>query len=62
VIHYRFFELIKSIFLDGNPGGVKHAMKLLGRDSGEVRLPVAAVNESAARQIEQALRQTGLLK
>ena len=39
-IHLRHFEMIKSLFLDGNPVGVKTAMAILGRDTGELRLPL----------------------
>src|SRR5665213_4511152 len=38
-IHHRLFPLIRSLFLDGNPAGIKHAMKVIGLDSGELRLP-----------------------
>src|SRR5690349_16653749 len=38
-IHHKLFPLIKTLFLDGNPVGIKHAMKVAGRDTGELRLP-----------------------
>jgi 4-hydroxy-tetrahydrodipicolinate synthase len=60
--HDRFYNLTKSLFLDGNPAGVKCAMQLLGRDSGEVRLPVVEVSESTRTAIAEQLRVVGLLK
>ncbi|MFN4243052.1 MAG: 4-hydroxy-tetrahydrodipicolinate synthase [Tepidisphaerales bacterium] len=39
-LHVRLFPLIKALFADGNPAGVKAAMKLAGLDSGELRLPL----------------------
>jgi len=60
-IHHQLYGLTKSLFADGNPGGVKHAMKLLGRDTGEVRLPLAEPNEATQRLIGEQLRVVGLL-
>ena len=55
-IHHRYFPLVKSLFLDGNPVGVKHAMQLLGRDSGELRLPLAPCCEAAAAVVAEQLK------
>jgi 4-hydroxy-tetrahydrodipicolinate synthase len=52
-IHHALFPLIRAIFLDGNPAGIKYAMKLAGRDSGELRLPLCEVSDAAKRKIEQ---------
>lgn len=59
-IHDRLFALVKSLFLDGNPAGVKCAMKLLGRDTGEMRLPLVDVSESTRAIIAQQLAAVGL--
>ncbi|MGH7179745.1 MAG: 4-hydroxy-tetrahydrodipicolinate synthase, partial [Tepidisphaeraceae bacterium] len=45
-IHRRLAPLIRSLFLDGNPAGIKCAMSLAARDSGELRLPLCGVSES----------------
>ena len=50
-IHFRLFPLIKSLFLDGNPVGVKYAMKIAGLDSGELRLPLVEASESTKKLI-----------
>jgi 4-hydroxy-tetrahydrodipicolinate synthase len=60
-IHARYYNLTKSLFLDGNPAGVKYALKLLGRDSGEMRLPVVEVSEPTKKTLETNLRAVGLL-
>jgi 4-hydroxy-tetrahydrodipicolinate synthase len=57
-IHHRVFPLIKPLFADGNPAGIKYAMKLLGRDSGEMRLPLVEVSESNRALIQQQLKST----
>ena len=46
VIHTKLFPLIKSLFLDGNPVGIKYAMKVAGRDTGELRLPLVEASEA----------------
>ncbi len=56
-IHRRLFPLLKPLFADGNPPGIKCAMKLLGRDSGEMRLPLVEVSESTRAAIQQQLEE-----
>ena len=60
-IHHEVWELTKALFLDGNPGGAKAAMKMLGRDSGELRLPLVPANETTQRAIAAALGALGML-
>jgi 4-hydroxy-tetrahydrodipicolinate synthase len=55
-IHHKLFPLVKTLFLDGNPGGIKHAMKLAGRDTGEMRLPLWEANEPTRKAIEEQVR------
>ena len=57
IIHRRLFPLIKSLFLDGNPVGVKHAMKVAGRDTGELRLPLWEASEATKQTIEKLTRE-----
>jgi 4-hydroxy-tetrahydrodipicolinate synthase len=59
-IHHELFPLIKSLFLDGNPVGIKHAMKVAGRDSGELRLPLVEASEATRKTIEGCVRSLGL--
>ena len=56
--HHGLFPLIKSLFLDGNPAGIKHAMKVAGLDSGELRLPLWEANEATRAAIEAAMGRT----
>ena len=59
-VHHQLFPFIRSLFLDGNPVGIKHAMKLAGLDSGELRLPLWEASESTRKLIEQHLRTLGI--
>ena len=58
-LHKRLFPLVKAIFLDGNPAGIKHAMKVAGMDSGELRLPLWEANEATKRAIEETMSAAG---
>lgn len=59
-IHHRLFLLTKALFADGNPAGVKHAMKLAGIDSGEMRLPLWEANESTRSAIAAEMKKLDL--
>ena len=51
-IHRSLFPLIKTLFLDGNPVGIKYAMKLAGTDTGDLRLPLWEASEATKKAIE----------
>ena len=50
-IHHRLFPFIRSLFLDGNPVGIKHAMRSPGSISGELRLPLWEAGEAIAKRL-----------
>jgi 4-hydroxy-tetrahydrodipicolinate synthase len=58
-LHQKLFPLTKSLFVDGNPVGIKHAMKVAGLDSGQLRLPLWEASESTKRLIEQCMKDAG---
>jgi 4-hydroxy-tetrahydrodipicolinate synthase len=58
-IHYQLFPLIKAIFADGNPVGIKYAMKVAGMDTGELRLPLYEASEATKKQIELFMAPAG---
>jgi 4-hydroxy-tetrahydrodipicolinate synthase len=60
-IHLRLFPLFRSLFLENNPGGVKAAMQLLRRDTGEMRLPLVEITPPNKLAVRQALINAGLL-
>jgi 4-hydroxy-tetrahydrodipicolinate synthase len=59
-VHFELFPLIKTLFLDGNPAGIKHALKVAGLDSGEMRLPLWQASEPTQRAIEAAMEKLGV--
>jgi 4-hydroxy-tetrahydrodipicolinate synthase len=58
-LHHRLFPLIKSLFVEGNPVGIKYAMKVAGLDSGQLRLPLWEASEGTKRLIEQCMKEAG---
>ena len=53
----NLFPLIRSMFIDGNPVGIKYAMKVAGMDSGELRLPLWEAGENTKKLIEQCMKE-----
>jgi 4-hydroxy-tetrahydrodipicolinate synthase len=53
-------ELNRMMFVETNPGPVKAAVALLGRASGELRLPLAPVSEASLGKIREAMVRFGL--
>lgn len=50
-IHFRLYEMMKTIFSDGSPGGIKVVMESMGLCKNVVRLPLAPVS----KQVEEKL-------
>lgn len=59
-IHHKLFPLIKSLFIDGNPAGIKAAMQHVGRDTGEMRLPIVEASEGTRSLIARLVDQLAL--
>ncbi|MEM9353044.1 MAG: 4-hydroxy-tetrahydrodipicolinate synthase [Planctomycetota bacterium] len=60
--HQRLFPLCRDMLsLATNPIPVKAAMELLGRDSGELRLPMTALEPAERQALQETLTGYGLL-
>jgi 4-hydroxy-tetrahydrodipicolinate synthase len=55
-LHCKVVELIDNLFVEGNPGGAKAALSILGVVKNIVRLPLAPVGESTHRKLELLLK------
>lgn len=63
VWHYKLFPLCRDLLgLATNPIPIKAAMQLLGRDTGDVRLPLTPLTSSEMENLSATLRRYGLLK
>ncbi len=60
--HARLFPLCRDMLgLSTNPIPIKAAMALLGRDTGEVRLPLTPLSDAEREKLRTSLRNYGLL-
>ncbi len=59
-LFYRFFPLVKSMFLETNPQCVKFAMGAAGKCSSKLRLPLVDPLEATQQQIMNELVNAGL--
>ncbi|HPP53674.1 MAG TPA: dihydrodipicolinate synthase family protein, partial [Thermoguttaceae bacterium] len=60
--HKRLFSLCREMLsLATNPIPIKSAMKMLGRDTGEVRLPLVPLSSEQEAKLRRTLAAYGLL-
>lgn len=57
----RYHALFAALFAETNPIPVKAAMKLMGLDSGILRLPLTEIGEEALQGLRTAMHGVGLL-
>ena len=60
--HLRLLEVMRQLFVEGNPGGIKEALKVLGICGDRMRLPLWNVSEATAKQIYAALADAEVVK
>src|SRR3984957_12452502 len=61
-LHYRLFPLCRDMLgAATNPIPIKTAMKFLGRDTGEVRLPWCPRDAASENKLKQTLKEYGLI-
>jgi 4-hydroxy-tetrahydrodipicolinate synthase len=60
-VHYELVPLFEALFLETNPIPLKAAMAMLGKMTGDVRLPLTPVTEPNRKRLEAALRAAGLV-
>lgn len=52
-IHYKLYNIMKAIFADGNPGGIKALLSQMGICKNIVRLPLATVSQQVFDNLNQ---------
>jgi 4-hydroxy-tetrahydrodipicolinate synthase len=55
VIHHKFAELFKLLFVDGNPAGVKAMLNMMGMIENKLRLPLVPTRITAYESIRKIL-------
>jgi 4-hydroxy-tetrahydrodipicolinate synthase len=54
-LHYKLVDITDQLFADGNPGGVKAALKIKGICGDDVRLPLVKVNSGVYSKLEELI-------
>ncbi|HYE02846.1 MAG TPA: 4-hydroxy-tetrahydrodipicolinate synthase [Phycisphaerales bacterium] len=60
-VHRELAGLCRALFVETNPIPVKAALRLLGRDSGELRLPMTEATPETVAALRRPLAKLGLL-
>jgi len=55
-LHHAIYPLMRSMFLDGNPVGIKYAMSVAKLDTGEMRLPLWEASDATKKIIKEQMR------
>ena len=54
-IHSKLLEFIDTLFIEGNPAGIKAALSILGIIENNLRLPLVPVNEQTYQKLEKLI-------
>jgi 4-hydroxy-tetrahydrodipicolinate synthase len=57
----RLMPLHQALFCETSPGPVKYAASLLGKCTGELRLPLVEIKDSSKERVKKAMISAGLL-
>lgn len=55
-LHYGLVDITDQLFADGNPGGIKYALNLLGICKPYVRLPLCEPNQKVKDSLTQLIK------
>jgi len=61
-LHYRMLPIVRLLFIENNPGGIKAAMELAGLCSGELRMPMCPMQKENIAKMDKALADYGVKK
>jgi len=55
VLHYQLLEIIEYLFKDGNPGGIKAVLEMMGICQNNLRLPLVKINKRVYNHLKLLL-------
>ena len=61
-LQIEYLDLINALFIEVNPIPVKEALNLMGKPSGECRMPLYAMEDKNVLVLKSALEKHGLIK
>ena len=53
--HYKLLDIIEQLFVEGNPGGIKAALKILGVCEDHLRLPLWNVSDKTYNKLKELI-------
>jgi 4-hydroxy-tetrahydrodipicolinate synthase len=59
--HYQLFDMINSIFKEGNPGGIKEVLSILEVCDNHLRLPLWNVSNELHQALKNKMQEKGLM-
>jgi 4-hydroxy-tetrahydrodipicolinate synthase len=54
-IHYQLYAIMKGIFMEGNPGGIKYVLSKMGLCENYVRLPLAPISKTSETKLDEMM-------
>lgn len=60
IIHHKFAELFKLLFVDGNPAGVKAMLHAMGMIENQLRLPLVPTRLTTMEKISAILKELNI--
>lgn len=55
VYQYKLLEIMNTLFVEGNPGGVKAALKILGIMQDNLRLPLVPISKATYNKLSKQI-------
>ena len=59
-LYAKYASLFSALFIETNPIPVKAAMKMMGMDSGTLRLPITEISQESFETLLKAMRDAGI--
>ena len=53
--HYQLLEFIDTLFIEGNPAGIKEALSIMGIIENKLRLPLVPVSEKTHQKLKELI-------
>ncbi len=57
----KYLGIMKALFCDVNPIPVKEALNLMGKETGECRLPLIKMEQSKTELLKEAMKEAGII-